>query len=64
MAVYISCFIWVAANSAFASENRASSGRWVIYSERPAKQWQDGMPTGNGRHGMRVMGNPKDERII
>ena len=41
-----------------------ASGRWVIFSEKPAKEWEDGMVTGNGRHGARVMGFTQNERII
>lgn len=53
----------VAANGAFATE-ASSSGRWVIWSEAPANEWEHAMVTGNGRHGARVMGHPKNERII
>jgi len=52
-----------AMNCALASE-KLSSGRWVIYSEKPAPEWEHGMVTGNGRHGARVMGMTDDERII
>jgi alpha-L-fucosidase 2 len=52
-----------AMNCAFASE-KLSSGRWVIYSEKPASEWEHGMVTGNGRHGARVIGATDNERII
>ena len=41
-----------------------SSGRWVIYTDKPAASWEHGMLTGNGSHGARIMGNPHTERII
>lgn len=47
-----------------ASEKKVSPGRWVIWSEQAADEWQHGMVTGNGRHGARVMGHPGNERII
>lgn len=53
----------VATSGAFASEE-PSSGRWVIWSEAPADEWEHGMVTGNGRHGARLMGHPENERII
>ena len=56
-------FFIVAANGAFASED-LSSGRWVIWSEEPAIEWEHGFVTGNGRHGARVMGMTDSERII
>jgi len=53
----------VAANSALSSA-ALSSGRWVIWSEEPADEWEHGFVTGNGRHGARAMGHPENERII
>jgi len=47
-----------------AGEKEMSSGRWVIRSEKPAKEWEHGLLTGNGRHGARVMGHPGNDRII
>lgn len=41
-----------------------SSGRWVVWAEKPATSWQDAFVTGNGRHGTMVMGQPGSERII
>lgn len=41
-----------------------SSGRWVVWSEKPAASWQDAFVTGNGSHGTMVMGQPGEERII
>ena len=40
-----------------------SSGRWVIWSGRPAPVWEDAFVTGNGRQGTMVFGRPGDERI-
>lgn len=40
------------------------SGRWTIWSENPAKQWEDAFVTGNGKQGSMVLGQPIKERII
>ena len=40
-----------------------SSGRWVLRSAKQADKWQDAFVTGNGKHGMMVMGNSLSERI-
>ena len=50
-------------NGLYAAES-LSSGRWVIYSERPASKDEHGMVTGNGRHGARPMGFTDKEKII
>jgi len=59
----LSVLAFLGATCALASD-RSSSGRWVIYSEAPAPEWEHGMVTGNGRHGARVMGCTDSERII
>lgn len=41
-----------------------TSGRWVVWSEQPAKIWEDAFVTGNGTHGTMVWGLPDDERVI
>lgn len=60
----LSLLMTLAAPGALASDSDASSGRWVVYSEQPAREWEHGMVTGNGRHGARVMGRTDNERII
>lgn len=42
----------------------ASSGRWMVWSEKPSSSWEDAFVTGNGRHGTMVLGNIQNERII
>lgn len=41
-----------------------SSGRWVVWSGKPAADWEDAFVTGNGRHGTMVMSQPENERVI
>ena len=41
-----------------------SSGRWVAWTDFAPKKWEDAFVTGNGRHGMMVMSQPGDGRII
>lgn len=41
-----------------------SSGRWVAWTDAAPKKWEDAFVTGNGRHGMMVMSQPGDGRII
>jgi alpha-L-fucosidase 2 len=60
----LSLLMTLAAPGALASGRHASSGRWVIHSRQPAREWEHGMVTGNGRHGARVMGHTDNERII
>ncbi|HVI48243.1 MAG TPA: glycoside hydrolase N-terminal domain-containing protein [Chitinophaga sp.] len=38
--------------------------RWTTWSAQPATKWEDAFVTGNGHHGMMMMGKAGDERII
>ena len=38
-------------------------GRYLIYSQQPAKEWIDGFPIGNGLLGAMVLGDPASDRI-
>ena len=51
------------AGEGFAGRSDVSSGRWVMWGEKPAGTWQDAYVTGNGRHGTMVMGRPGKETI-
>lgn len=44
-------------------EMKPSDSRWQYKSKQPAKTWQEGLLTGNGKHGTMVMGIPGNERI-
>jgi len=41
-----------------------ASATSLLYSSRPAQQWQDALISGNGRQGILVFGDPRHERII
>ena len=41
----------------------ADPGPLVLWYAKPAQQWVDGMPLGNGRLGCMVLGKPEEERI-
>jgi len=41
----------------------ADPGPLVLWYAKPARQWVDGMPLGNGRLGCMVLGKPEEERI-
>lgn len=43
---------------------RVPDERWVAWTEKPSSSWENAFVTGNGRHGMMVLGNWHDERII
>ena len=63
---FFSCLVILMTASAVSllADEKPSSGRWVIWSEKPAPEWEHGLLTGNGRHGARVMGMVESERII
>jgi len=59
--------LWVFATASMAAAVEpcgGSSGRWVAWSDMAPKKWEDAFVTGNGRHGMMVMSQPGDGRII
>lgn len=62
-AIFAATLIMAAFVSCAKAESKLSSGRWVLYSNKPGSSQLEGMVTGNGRHGMRVMGRPVNERI-
>ncbi|MDZ8117833.1 glycosyl hydrolase family 95 catalytic domain-containing protein [Pontiella agarivorans] len=41
----------------------ADSGRWTLWSEKPAQKWEDAFVTGNGRHGTMIWGKAGKETI-
>ena len=60
----LAILISLIAASVAGAGNTPDSGRWVVWSEKPAASWEDAFVTGNGRHGTMVMGQPGNERII
>ena len=66
---YIICFLIFCLSGCGLQTNNynsdlQSSGRWVVWSEKPSAIWEDAFVTGNGSHGTMVLGQPGDERII
>ena len=66
---YILCFLIIGLSgcslqSKISGPEVQSSGRWVVWSEKPSAIWEDAFVTGNGSHGTMVLGQPGDERII
>ena len=52
-----------ASGKVIGEELKPSDSRWQYKSNQPAKTWQEGLLTGNGKHGTMVMGIPGNERI-
>lgn len=46
------------------TEHIPRNDRWTAWSAQPATKWEDAFVTGNGHHGMMMMGAPGKERII
>ncbi|MGL4513606.1 MAG: glycoside hydrolase family 95 protein [Lacipirellulaceae bacterium] len=47
----------------FASVASADEGRWVLRYDRPAGEWVEALPIGNGRMGAMVFGGAAEERL-
>lgn len=41
----------------------ADEGRWVLHYNRPAEQWVEALPVGNGRLGAMAFGGVREERL-
>lgn len=46
------------------ADAKASTTRWIAWSQKPATAWEDAFVTGNGRHGTMMTGPAGNERII